>query len=185
MLGMLLAACGTSGEDDTDASDPSGPASSTPTASSPDESAASAYIDPGDTARLNQASEGVRKATVKANSRDEYDKCVGLAGEKQMQACFNALFESVVTALEEQSSSLSEFADGDYRGECLRALRQAGKRTDAGTAAISALIVHSDTSRAQRERVGAQRYDVLIQTYRKTQRALVDFQEPCFAAKDR
>lgn len=183
-LVLSLTGCGGDGSD-AEADEPAGPAESTSEpalgTTSDETDAADAYIDPADTRRLNEASESVRRVTESANSREAYDSCVGKPDDAQVVTCFNLLFEPVVAALEEQSASLQELAEGEYRDECMKALRGSVERTERGVAAIEALIVQPDATAAEMTSVGKRRYDVLVATYGKTQRAIAGTIRPCFS----
>jgi hypothetical protein len=184
-LVLSLTGCGADdGGDAAAADEPAGPAESrsAPAAgtTSDETDTADAYIDPADTRRLNEASESVRRVTETANSRAEYDSCVAKPDDATVVTCFNLLFEPVVAALQEQSASLQELAERDLREECVQALRGSVERTERGIAAIEALIVQPDASVAEVSRVAERRYDVLVTTYGKTQRAIADITRPCF-----
>lgn len=187
---LSLTGCGASTGSGAGAGEPAGRAdptsepavdASSDDATSEDATSDDAYIDPADTARLNAASESVRRVTETANSREEYDACAGKPDTARTLRCFNALFEPVATALEEQSASLREFAGGAYGAECMEALRSGVRRTDQGVTAIEALIVRPGAPVATLSRVAERRYDVLVATYDKTQRAIADITEPCFS----
>ena len=184
-LMLSLTGCGAGDGSDGAVDEPAGSAESTSEpaveATSDETETADAYIDPEDTHRLNEASESVRRATEKANSRKEYDLCAGEPDTARTLTCFNDLFEPVVSALEEQSASLREFAEGEYRDECMKALRSGVEKTDQGVAAIEALIVQADAPAAKVSRVAERRYDVLVATYDKTQRAIRGTIRPCFS----
>jgi hypothetical protein len=183
-LVLSLTGCGAGDGSDAAADEPAGPAESTsePAAGTSDETDTSrAYIDPADTGRLNEASESVRRVTETANSREEYDTCAGKPDDAQVVTCFNRLFEPVAAALEEQAASLRELAEAELREECVQALRGSVEKTERGIAAIEALIVQPDASVAEITRVAEQRYDVLVATYGKTQRAITGITRPCFS----
>lgn len=188
-LVLSLTGCGARDGSDAAADEAVSPEEPTsePAAGTPDQTATAqeidtsdAFIDPADTRRLNEASESVRRVTETANSREEYDACVGKSDGAQVVTCFNRLFEPVVAALEEQAASLEELAEGRLRDECVQALRGGVEKTERGIAAIEALIVQPGAPAAKVTRVAERRYDVLVDTYDKTQRALSDIMRPCF-----
>ncbi len=188
-LVLSLTGCGARDGSDAAADEAASPPEPTsePAAGTPDQSDAAAetdtsdaFIDPADTRRLNEASKSVRRVTQTANSREEYDVCVGRSDDAQRMTCFNRLFEPVAAALQEQVASLEELAGGSLRDECMQALRGGVEKTERGIAAIEALILRPGAPASKVTSVAERRYDVLMDTYDKTQRALSDIMRPCF-----